>query len=72
MKTPPQSSPDHLLKVGVKAYGMKFTPFSLSLFNSFESLSEFINGAPIISKGLVVPLPSDILVPSRRTVPGYM
>ena len=50
--------------------GRKRTPGSPSAFIASAKRSASTHGAPSSSNGLVVPRPSETLVPSNSTVPG--
>ncbi len=49
---------------------LKATPSRPSLFREPAHFLPSIHGAPRYSNGWVVPLPSDMLTPSKRHVPG--
>src|SRR5699024_4616842 len=55
----------------IKEVGRASTPVIFLWLNAFANFCPSIQGAPIHSNGLVVPLPSDKLVPSTRHVPVY-
>src|SRR2546423_2681373 len=54
----------------MKTHERKCTPGNSRLLNARANSSASIYGAPTNSKGRVVPLPSDIWVPSKCTAPG--
>src|SRR5262249_59241598 len=68
--TPPQLLPCHLSKVGIKRIDRNRSPASWSGFSSASSFCGLMNGAPNTSNGVVVPRPSERLVPSSSTWPG--
>ncbi len=71
ISAPPHLYPLCLLKVGMKKWGLRTAPCTyLEPFNRLQSLQGSTQGAPNTWKGLVVPLPSDRLVASRRHMPG--
>ena len=67
---PPHVSRACLWKVGSKNTGLKCTPGNPRAFIASARRSPSIHGAPTSSNGLVVPRPSDSIVPSNITAPG--
>ena len=63
---------DNHIYIGTNDFGMKTTPGRSNLFSFWDNSIPSIHGAPIHLKGLEVPLPSLILVPSIRHMPGYI
>ena len=55
---------------GTNDFGIKTTPGRLNLLSFWDNCIPSIHGAPMYLKGLGVPLPSLILVPSMRHMPG--
>ena len=68
--TPSHGSPLCFEAYGVKQAAVKITPGRPSRFMVPASAAPSTNGAPIISNGHAVPLPSETFVPSNRQVPG--
>ena len=68
---PPQSVLACLWNVGSKKTGLNHTPGSARWLSASARRSPSIHGAPMSSKGRVVPRPSDRCVPSNSTAPGY-
>src|SRR5205814_7611265 len=71
MLTPLHSSFLKTDDLGVKRSGMKRTPGILRAFKYVASLGPSNQGAPITSKGVSVPRPTERLVVSSKPTPGY-
>ena len=71
ISTPPQRLPAYQFADGKNHTGLNLSPGIVSFASLSHSRSESIHGAPIISKGFVELLPTEILTPSKYTVTGY-
>src|SRR5215468_8924094 len=71
MFTPWHNWPEYTLDVGVKLTGTNRTPEIDRAFRYSASSRALIHGAPICSKSLSVPRPTETFVPSIRATPGY-
>ena len=62
----------YLEKVGTKYASRATAPSAASSLASSGSNLSSTHGAPLASKGVVVPRPSETFVPSTRPMPGYI